>query len=108
MKTQILSLLMVIALGAGCSDMRHSARGGAGTEAGVLAGGPTSGTTIDDLPQAVRDTLKQKVPHAQIADIDRQNRDGQVVYKISFSAPGKNPTLYIAEDGAMVPHPVTP
>jgi hypothetical protein len=65
----------------------------------VLTGGPMTGTRIADLPQAVRDTLKERVPTAEVADIDKQDRDGKVVYRITLSRPGLQPTLYISEDG---------
>ena len=71
----------------------------------VLTGGPVTGTRLSDLPEPVRQTLKQSVPTAEVADIDKQTLDGQVVYKISFAEPGKNPTIYISPDGKTVQNP---
>ena len=71
----------------------------------VLTGGPVTGTRLGDLPESVRETLKERVPTAEVADIDKQTMDGQVVYKISFAEPGKNPTIYITIDGKVVQNP---
>ena len=71
----------------------------------VLTGGPVTGTRLADLPERVRETLKERVPTAEVADIDKQTMDGQVVYKISFAEPGKNPTIYITIDGKVVQNP---
>jgi hypothetical protein len=69
----------------------------------VLTGGPVTGTTLADLPQAVRDTLKKRAPQGEVADIDRQVRDEKVIYKISFTNPAKNPALTISQDGKVIP-----
>ena len=68
----------------------------------LYVGGPVSGTKLQDLPQSVRNTLKERVASAEVADIDKQNQNGQVVYKISFAEPGKNPALYITADGRIM------
>ena len=99
---KVLWVAAVMAAVTGCSQWRHHAGAGAEGDHNVLTGGPVTGTTIRDLPQAVKQTLKQRVPTAEIADITRQNRNERTVYKISFLEPGKNPTLYIAEDGSVV------
>jgi len=85
----------------GCSQMRTS-MGGAEHDKNVLTGGPVTGTTINDLPQPVKDTLKQKAPTAEIADIDRQSQGGRFIYRITFTEPAKNPTMYISQDGSIV------
>ena len=69
----------------------------------VLTGGPVTGTTLADLPQAVRDTLRKRVPQAEVADIDRQVEDGKVLYKISFTNPSKNAAITISQDGRIIP-----
>lgn len=84
-----------------CSQMRTS-MGGAENDHNVLTGGPLSGTTINDLPQPVKNTLKEKAPTAEIADIDRQSQGGRMIYRITFTEPGKNPTMYISQDGSIV------
>jgi hypothetical protein len=46
--------------------------------------------------------LKKRVPSAEVADIDKQSLGDQSVYKISFSEPGRNPSLYISADGKII------
>jgi hypothetical protein len=101
MKTQILCGIVSTALLLGCSEMRKS-MGGAEHDKNVLTGGPVTGTTINDLPQPVKDTLKQKARTAEIADIDRQSQGGRFIYRITFTEPSKNPTMYISQDGSIV------
>ncbi len=71
----------------------------------VLTGGPVTGTRLSDLPASVRSTLKERVPTAEVADIDKQTLNGQIAYKISFAEPGKNPTIFITQDGKVVQNP---
>ena len=105
MKSKILSVLAIVAMVTGCAEVRKHAGAASENDQNVLTGGPVTGTRIKDLPQPVRDTLKQRVPSAEIADIDKKTENGRVVYKISFVEPGKNPSLYIAEDGTTVERP---
>lgn len=101
MKTQILCAIASAALLVGCSGMRES-MGGAENDRNVLTGGPVTGTTINDLPQPVKDKLKELAPSAEIADIDKQSQGGRVIYRITFTESGRNPTMYIAQDGTIV------
>ena len=102
MKTRILCVLASVALLVGCVEMRKHMGGGKDNDQNVLTGGPVTGTTIKDLPQAVKNTLKEKAPRAEIADIDKQSQAGRAVYRITFTEPGTNPTMYISEDGTVV------
>jgi len=61
--------------------------------------------TIKDLPQTVKDTLRQKTPTAEISSINRENMSGKTVYKIDFLEPNKYPPVWIAEDGNLVTAP---
>ena len=92
-------MVAVVALVSGCAEVRKDMGAAAQNDQNVLTGGPVSGTRLQDLPQPVRDSLKERVASAEVADIDKQNRNGLVVYKISFAEPGRNPALFIAEDG---------
>jgi hypothetical protein len=94
-----------MAILAGCAEVRKNMGAANENDQNVLTGGPVSGTRLKDLPQPVRDTLKQKVPTAEVADIDKQTQNGKVVYKISFSEAGKNPAMYISQDGQVVQTP---
>jgi len=101
MKTQILCAIASAALLLGCSEMRKS-MGGAENDMNVLTGGPITGTTINDLPQPVKNTLKEKAGSAEIADIDKQSQGGRIIYRVTFSEPARNPTMYISQDGSIV------
>ena len=68
----------------------------------VLTGGPVTGTSIQDLPPAVKTALKRHAPDGEIADIDKLMRGGRVVYEISFTEPAKNPKLFITADGRLL------
>ena len=106
MKLRILASTMavaaLIALVVGCAETRHHMGAAAETDNNVLTGGPVTGTTLADFPQAVKQTLKKRAATAEIADMDKQEREGQVVYKVSFAEPGNNPALYIRQDGTVM------
>ena len=101
MKT-LLCAVAAVALVTGCAEMRKDMGASAQNDQNVLTGGPVSGTRLQDLPSSVRQALKERVSSAEVADIDKQDRNGQTVYKISFAQPGKNPALFISADGRIV------
>jgi hypothetical protein len=105
MKNQIFWGIALAGLLLGCAEThRHMGASGEG-QPYVLSGGPVTGATISDLPEPVRAALQKQVPSWVIADIDEQNQDGAIVYKISFAKPGKHPSLYVTEDGKIIqPH----
>ena len=80
----------------------HKNSGGANNDHDVLTGGPVTGTTINDLPEPVKHTLKETRPNAEIADIDKQAGGGRVIYRIIFTDPARNSTMFIDEDGSIV------
>ena len=91
---------MLLMMACGCTSHKHM---GAGEGEGiVLTGGPVTGTRLSDLPAPVRDALRKQVPTGEVVDIDKQNLDGQMIYKFSFAEPGRNPALCISEDGKIV------
>jgi hypothetical protein len=92
----------VLLLLVGCMETRSHMGGPSENDSNVLTGGPVTGTQLSDLPPAVRETLKRRVPTGEVADIDKQNFRGEVLYKISFAEPGRNPALYISEDGKII------
>jgi hypothetical protein len=102
MKIQLVGALAIAGvLLFGCTAERQKMGASAENDQNVLTGGPIVGTTISDLPQQVRDTLRQDMPHAEIADIEKTSQNGEIVYKISFLQPGANPTVWIGQDGKM-------
>ncbi|MBL9207298.1 MAG: PepSY-like domain-containing protein [Opitutaceae bacterium] len=62
----------------------------------------------DQLPPAVRETVKQQAAGREIADIDRETWQGRTVYEVEFKSPGLNPQVHIAEDGTVVKPEQTP
>jgi hypothetical protein len=104
MKIQILCAIAVLGLVSGCAWSGKHTGGSDYNDQNVLTGGPSVGMTIKDLPQAVKDTLRQKTPTAEISNIDRENMSGKTVYKIDFLDSNKFPPVWVAEDG----NPVTP
>src|SRR6266478_1634694 len=105
MKTRILWAVAAVATVAGCTEMRKNMGASNENDQNVLTGGPVTGTRLNDLPEDVRRTLRELVPTAEVADIDKQTVNGQIVYKISFAEPGKNPTIFITQDGKVVQTP---
>ena len=64
--------------------------------------GPMIGTRFSDTPPAVQATIKREANGAEIADIDKERRDGRVLYEVEFKNPGKNIEIHVAEDGNIV------
>ncbi|MBA4150078.1 MAG: PepSY-like domain-containing protein [Verrucomicrobia bacterium] len=64
--------------------------------------GPRIGTKFEDLPEAVQNTIRQESAGAEIADIDKEERTGQVIYEVSFKQEGRNPKIHVAQDGRLV------
>ena len=71
----------------------------------VLTGGPITGTTLQELPMAVKGALKKLVPHAEIASIEKTQRGGRAVYDITFIG-SANPEMYLRDDGRVMPEPL--
>ena len=64
--------------------------------------GPMIGTRFSDTPPAVQATIKREANGAEIADIDKERREGRVLYEVEFKNPGKNIEIHVAEDGSIV------
>jgi hypothetical protein len=105
MKIQIICALAVLGLISGCAWSGKHTGGSDYNDQNVLTGGPSVGMTIKDLPQTVKDTLREKAGNAEISNIDRENMSGKTVYKINFLDPNNFPPIWIAEDGNVVTAP---
>jgi len=60
------------------------------------------GTQLSEAPAAVQATVKQVVSSAEIEDVDRETKDGQVVYDVEVKQEGLNRHLKIAENGTLL------
>jgi uncharacterized membrane protein YkoI len=54
------------------------------------------------LPPAVQRTLQQQKGTDTVKDIEKETRNGRVVYEVEFSRTGLNPKLQIADDGSVL------
>jgi hypothetical protein len=107
MRPQILLIISVAAMVAGCKTLEPTGSA-IDNDQNVMTGGPITGTTIQDLPQAVKNTLEEEVPEAEIARMHKiTDSKGNVSYEISFTEPGKTPKMYISEDGKILAPPRT-
>jgi uncharacterized membrane protein YkoI len=57
---------------------------------------------FNNLPAAVQKTVHTSVPTGEVADVDRETRDGRFVYQIKFRDSDRHPPLWVAEDGTIV------
>jgi hypothetical protein len=102
MRFTIFAFFIAVAMLAGCSETPQFMGAAVDNDQNVLTGGPITGTTIDDLPAAVKQTLKERVPQAEIASIVKMRRDGKTVYEISFLK-SENPDICLQDDGQVLP-----
>jgi hypothetical protein len=105
MKIQIICAIAVVGLVSVCAWSGKHTGASDYNDQNVLTGGPAVGMTIKDLPQAVKDTLKEKTPTAEISSIDRETISGKTVYKVNFLDSNKFPPLWVADDGSLVTAP---
>lgn len=66
------------------------------------AKGPRVGTKWEDLPAAVKTAIKEQNASAEVADIDKKTQNGKTFYKVSFKEPGRNPKIFVSEDGTLM------
>ena len=106
MRIKIFASIAFAALLAGCTETPKYAGAPVDTDQNVLTGGPITGTTIQELPQSVKEALKRRAPHAEIAGIVKTRRDGRVVYDVSFIDMENTPEIYLRDDGKVMPEPM--
>lgn len=68
---------------------------------------PKPGMQFSDLPAAVQKTVIAQAGTAEIADIDKETRDGRTVYEVEFERKGRNNEIVVAEDGTLVGQPAS-
>jgi hypothetical protein len=60
------------------------------------------GAQFAELPPSVQRTIRAQTGGAPIANIEKDTRKEQVVYRIYFENPASYPTLYVAPDGSVL------
>ncbi len=58
--------------------------------------------TLAELPATVRQTILREARGREVADIDREIRDGRTVYEVQFRAKGINPRIHVDADGRLL------
>ena len=85
MKAKIITLLAAAGLLAGCKQNVEQAS-----------------NEFNELPAPVQTTVRAKAPNAEIADIQKENRNGRDVYAIQFRDKQQYPAMEVAADGMLV------
>lgn len=62
---------------------------------------PGATTRFEDLPLAVQNAIRAKMPNAKIIGVTKESRPG-VVYDVKVAEQGPSQRLHIAEDGTFV------
>lgn len=102
----VAAVAVCVVLGAivgGCRQTPEHMGSAVDNDSNVLTGGPITGITLQDLSPAIKEALKQQVPHAEIEVIEKKKRNGQPVYEFIFSDSSNTPKLYVSEDGKVLP-----
>lgn len=58
--------------------------------------------TLDDIPEAARETVRRESNGREIASIHVEKPDGKTAYVAQFRESGRNPRVYVAEDGEVL------
>lgn len=58
--------------------------------------------SIDQLPSAVRKTLEREVFDGKILEIEKETRNGEVIYEADITLDGKKYEIEIASDGTLI------
>jgi hypothetical protein len=58
--------------------------------------------SLDAVPPPVKATIQREVKGGQILDLDRDTKQGKVVYEVEFVDAGKNWEIHVAEDGKLL------
>jgi uncharacterized membrane protein YkoI len=67
-----------------------------------VKGSATTKSQLSALPDPVRKTVQKQVGNAEIADVNKKDDNGRVIYEIEFKDAGKNPTMKVAADGTII------
>lgn len=65
------------------------------------------GSKFAALPPAVQNTIRAQAGTAVIKDIEKQNRNGQIIYVITFRQGALYPDLLVGPDGSVLNYDLT-
>ncbi len=68
----------------------------------INAKGNEAKVGVSDLPAAVRAALEKEAPNGEIEEIEKEEKDGKVVYEVDVKIEGKELELKIAADGTVL------
>ncbi len=72
----------------------------------VYAGGDKGKTeekvTLDQVPAAVKATILKEAGNNAITEIEKETKDGKVVYEAEWKVDGKEVEIKVAEDGTLL------
>jgi uncharacterized membrane protein YkoI len=57
---------------------------------------------LEDVPQAVRDTIKREVKTGEITEIEREEDKGRVYFEVEYKTGAKRFEVHVAEDGKVL------
>ena len=105
MKAPFYQAVIVLGLVAGCA--KHAAyvqdsAPVAGERSPYSAPLTTPGAKFGALPAAVQNTVRTQVGMAELYDVHKENHEGHIFYKISFSDSNSYPPLLAGQDGSVL------
>lgn len=57
---------------------------------------------LEDVPQAVRDTIKREVKTGHITQIEREEHDGRTYFEVEYTTGAKRFELHVGETGKVL------
>ena len=58
--------------------------------------------SYQELPDAVRKVVDDRIQNGQVNDVDRQVKDGKITYEVGFKQNGQQQELVISQDGRII------
>jgi|SRR5581483_4333703 len=82
---------------AGCTNTKSANKGGEEEEEGNEVK-----VAFTELPAPVKATLEKESGNAKIDTVDKETKDGKVIYEADAMVNGQNWEIKVAEDGTLV------
>ena len=90
------AIVGVLALAVGCASTHKSEEAKEAGEKGEVK------MSLAEVPPAVRATLTQEAGGAKIETVDREEKDGKVIYETDVMSGGKNWEIKVDADGKLL------